>query len=155
MAYKEQWLPLLGPGFHIHTLDTLEKMYLKDLVSRFCGEICITSLRVWCKNFWRLGIPCEFWIDGSFVTEKPEPGDVDIAIKVMDDVMRGLNEDQRCFLENISGKDVYIKGLDIFVFAGYWIGHDFYGTDFDAAIRALYQLGVSSTGRAWMTGLRA
>lgn len=45
--------------------------------------------------------------------------------------MRGLNDSQRCFLENISGKDAYIKGLDVFIFAGYWIGHDFYGTDFD------------------------
>jgi hypothetical protein len=27
-----------------------------------------------------IGIKCEVWIDGSFVTQKPEPADIDVAV---------------------------------------------------------------------------
>jgi hypothetical protein len=131
MAYKEQWPPLLGPGFHIYTLETLEKL----TVQRFGGTTprrnLFYKLEGLVQEFLMARVPCEFWIDGSFLTEKPEPGDIDIAIKVMDDVMETITEEQRFFLEGVSGKDVYITGLDVFIFAGYWLGHDFYGTDVD------------------------
>lgn len=131
MPYKEQWPPLLGPGFHVLTLEAFEAL----TVQRFSGAVPRRNLyykvEELVQQFLVAGIPCEFWIDGSFVTEKPEPDDVDIAIKIMDDVTSNLSDNQRHLVYEISGKDVYIQGLDIFVFTGYWIGHEFYGTDVD------------------------
>jgi hypothetical protein len=83
------------------------------------------------QEFLMQRVPAEFWVDGSFLTEEEQPGDIDIAIKVMDDVMQGLGPEQERFLSQVSSDHSYIDGLDVFVFAGYWIGHAHYGTELD------------------------
>jgi hypothetical protein len=83
------------------------------------------------QEFLVQGVPAEFWVDGSFLTEEEQPGDIDIAIKVMDDVMQSLDPEQERFLSQVSSDQSYIEGLDVFVFAGYWLGHPHYGTELD------------------------
>lgn len=69
------------------------------------------------QEFLTHGIPAEFRVDGSFLTEEEVPGDVDIAIKVMDDVMQSLTPEQDTFLTKVASDDPYIQCLDTFVFA--------------------------------------
>lgn len=77
-------------------------------------------------------IPCDLWIDGSFLTEEEVPGDIDIAIRVMDDVMQNLTERQDILLTNLArDHHAFVQGLDTFVFSGYWIGHPHYGSEID------------------------
>ena len=106
---------------------------LKSLtVERFNGSLerrnLFYKLEGLVQEFLVHRIPAEFWIDGSFLTEEEVPSDVDVAIKVMDDVMQALTVPQEEFLSKLSSDDGYIDGLDTFVFAGYWIGHPHYGT---------------------------
>ena len=109
---------------------------LKSLtVERFNGSLerrnLFYKLEGLVQEFLVHRIPAEFWIDGSFLTEEEVPSDVDVAIKVMDDVMQALTVPQEEFLSKLSSDDGYIDGLDTFVFAGYWIGHPHYGTELD------------------------
>ncbi|WP_373514238.1 hypothetical protein [Persicitalea sp.] len=40
----------------------------------------ITQLRRFLDELFKLGIPLEIWIDGSFTTQKPLPDDVDLVV---------------------------------------------------------------------------
>ena len=113
------------------TLDQLKAL----TVDRFDGSLqrrnLFYKLEGLVQEFLVRKIPADFWINGSFLTEEESPTDIDVAIKVMDDVMQVLTAEQDEYLARISSDDGYIDGLDIFVFAGYWIGHPSYGTEVD------------------------
>jgi hypothetical protein len=86
--------PLLGPGKHVMRLDDVRVL----TVDRFDGSDgrrnLFYKLEELVQQFLVHKIPAEFWIDGSFLTEEFEPADVDVAIKVMDDVMQSLSPEQ-------------------------------------------------------------
>lgn len=150
--------PLLGPGFHVMTLDGLRSLTVtgfaepsakrRDLFAKFerlVGELV------------ELEIPSEIWVDGSFLTEEVDPWDIDLAVKVMDDVMQKLSKAQDEFLTRLSADhEHYIDGLDTFVFAGYWRGHPLYSTDVDDGYSRTvpswgYQFGLGRDG--WLKGI--
>lgn len=66
---------------------TIDQVY-KVCVERFAPnqqrrEVLFLQLTDFLIYFGNLGFkPAEVWIDGSFLTEKPEPGDIDLLIVV-------------------------------------------------------------------------
>ena len=52
-----------------------------------------------------LGINCDVWVDGSFLTEKTEPGDLDMVICLPWGVAQNLNKDQQEFLQSIGDSE--------------------------------------------------
>lgn len=48
-------------------------------------------------------IPCELWVDGSFVTGKLDPGDSDILVCVKDTALRAASNQQRNVIEWVNG----------------------------------------------------
>lgn len=102
-----------------------------------------TKLEQFVAELKRVGIPCDLWIDGSFLTEADDPYDIDIAVKVMDDALQCMSEEQEAFLDVVGRDDcAYMQGLDTFVFTGYWIGHPIYQTDADDG----YSINLKSWG---------
>jgi len=77
--------PLLDPGLHECTVGEIRERCVEDFRSGGAGnpkvrreimdrfEEFIAELQTFNTQF-------EIWIDGSFVTEKPQPNDVDIVI---------------------------------------------------------------------------
>ena len=51
---------------------------------------------------------CELWVNGSFLTEKPEPSDLDVIVKFDYDVTLNLTADQKT-LETIWAKALIIN----------------------------------------------
>ena len=47
-------------------------------------------------------IPCEVFVDGSLLTAKPEPGDIDVMVGVDSDVYDALDASQRRVLSEIT-----------------------------------------------------
>jgi hypothetical protein len=124
--------PLLGPGFHTMTMSDLHALAVAGREGQHARQELFTKLERFVSKLDQLRIPCDLWVDGSFLTEASDPADVDIAVRVMDDVMQCLTSEQEEFLSAVGRDDCsYIAGLDTFVFAGYWVGHDRYGTDSD------------------------
>lgn len=63
-----------------------------------------------------LEIHCEVWIDGSFVTEKTDPSDVDVSLMIDEAVFDGLSDEAREFVLELSHLDEKYDGvLDLFV----------------------------------------
>ncbi len=71
--------PLLGPGIHAIRAADLDNHFL----SRFDGSRTrgplIEGLRRYLAAIERLGIGFEVWLDGSFLTEKIDPQDIDLV----------------------------------------------------------------------------
>lgn len=124
--------PLLGPGHHVMTMADLRDITVTRFADSRLRKELFTKLERLVGELCELKIPCDLWIDGSYLTDEDEPWDIDIAVRVMDDVMASLMPQQEDFLTRLSADDCrYIDGLDTFVFAGYWIGHQHYRTEVD------------------------
>ena len=127
-----EFRPLLGPGFHTMSLDRLHSLAVAGSPGQALRQELFAKLVGFVSELISLGIPCDLWIDGSFLTEADDPDDIDISVRVMDDVMDTLTTGQNAFLEAVRRDDRhYIAGLDVHVFAGYWIGHPMHGTEAD------------------------
>lgn len=130
--FKIDRTPLLGPGFHVMTLEEIRQVAVVRFDNASARVELYSKLKGLVDQLVGLGIPCDLWIDGSFVTAEEVPSDIDIGVCVKDDVMQALSPAQGDFLTKLSRDDeAYIPGLDTFVFAGYWIGHPRYGADED------------------------
>ncbi len=80
--------PLFSPGFHdISLLDLktsltelLVEPFLKQQIGSRRRELLLDRLIALFKEVSNLCIVFEAWIDGSFVTDKDEPNDVDVLL---------------------------------------------------------------------------
>ncbi len=81
-------------------------------------ETLIGGLRV-------IGIRGKVWIDGSFLTEKIEPNDVDILLDLEDETVQRLNPQQRADVDWLyENKEVQTEyGCDSHVLVQWPIGH--------------------------------
>ena len=75
-----EYLPLHADGFR----DIVEKDLHKVFVAPFAEGVehrtdLLLNFVQFFKQFKRLGISAEIWIDGSFATYAPDPNDIDIV----------------------------------------------------------------------------
>ena len=102
MPVKQEFPPLLPFGFH-----PLSESELYDLV---VGAFPLSQRRpmLWKNLQWliaelrRLRLPCRLWIDGSFLTQKIEPDDIDLVADFEIKVLENLASDQQVFVENLA-----------------------------------------------------
>ena len=98
----------LPPGEHEASLDEVEAVYGS---SNDCRRLLMRGLRKAANNFGRSGVRT-LWINGSFITDKEEPNDIDgcweyipvVDSEKLDPVFLGTREEM---------KDKY--GLDFFI----------------------------------------
>jgi len=85
--------------------------------------------------FWpvlRLNIPCEFWIDGSFITKCPDPSDLDGSLMILSSVVEALDDEAMDYLDKFDdGNPQFDPVLDMFVCQVYPKGHSQRGGDND------------------------
>jgi len=79
-----EYTPLFAPGFHDVPFGNLKECLTNSLVSPFDGsrhrELLLTRLLALLAEVRGVCIFTEAWIDGSFVTDKEEPNDVDVVL---------------------------------------------------------------------------
>jgi hypothetical protein len=143
--------PLLAPGKHCLSLVQIEQL----CVSRFEGE----SRRHREKLFYAFedfyqrilvaSIVCDVVLDGSFITEKPKPSDVDVKVYIDVDAHERLSDEQ--FAQYIAiSEPHYIAGVDSTAWVTYPRGHECFGCALDPRNRGEdYGLENSET---WLKG---
>jgi len=79
-----EYAPLFGPGFCDVPFDSLKESLTKSLVSPFdgtrCRELLLAHVLALLGEVRKVCVFTEAWIDGSFVTDKEEPNDVDVVL---------------------------------------------------------------------------
>jgi hypothetical protein len=77
---KEEYPPLLAPGFTEIALGDLDRLFVEPFDPPYARRNLVKRLRELLAVLQEIGLECEVWIDGSFSTNKLEPSDVDVVI---------------------------------------------------------------------------
>lgn len=136
----KEYEPLFPAGFHDILESSLEKLFVEPFGSgnerraALCG-----GLRAWLGELKGTGVRAEVWVDGSFVTFKPYPNDVDIVCVIDRDSVYKLDYSMRSRLAGL----FYIPAIKL----GYGC-HTFYflGGDADNFNRWAKRFGCGRDG---------
>lgn len=112
---KEDFEPLLGPGRHKLSVEELRSLCVAPGCDtrRFDVYAALYGLL---KRLEGLGVACEAWVDGSFVTQKGAPDDVDVSIMIESLVYDNLSPKAKEFVRDLSALDgKYAVYVDAFV----------------------------------------
>ena len=92
---------LLPPGLHDRTLDEIHALCVQAFpVSRTRPGI-FAGLADFYTALARFGVSVELWVDGSFVTDKENPNDVDIVAQVGQKSFASLSPERQEALFNL------------------------------------------------------
>lgn len=72
--------PLLAPGIHDIVVDDLDNHFLASFAGSSTRPKLIVGFKKYVAALKQVGVKFEIWIDGSFVTEKPDPNDIDMVM---------------------------------------------------------------------------
>lgn len=104
---KQEWPPLLPLGFH--DLDAVSRQRI--CLDRFPGSVTrkriLTNLESIIDLINRQSIAGAIWIDGSFLTEKLNPDDVDLALVITRATHSGLSASQQQFFDGLNDRQLY------------------------------------------------
>jgi hypothetical protein len=113
---KHDYPPLLAPGRHLMALAEIEHRFVLTFPNSAKRRHLFQRLEEFIQAFLIAGIACEVWVDGSFLSEKEEPVDLDVTVILDADVAATLTEQQQELMDAASegkmGNDV-----DSFAFA--------------------------------------
>jgi hypothetical protein len=126
--------PLLPPGRHCLTLPEIEQLCVggfHDLAVKGCRETLYYALEEFVQALLVGKIRCKVLIDGSFLTEKPYPDDVDAFVAIDHDAYAELAEDQMQLLEKINSSSGLVSLVDSLAMTSYPCGHPNCGTALD------------------------
>lgn len=80
MVFNEKGL--LNPGFSEYKLDEFEKIFVNSFNESQSRKAIFNGFIKWMKQLLTFCYPDEIWVDGSFVTNKVNPNDMDIVVFV-------------------------------------------------------------------------
>jgi hypothetical protein len=102
MADKTEYPPILPPGFHTMTPDELKRAVVEGFPLSKRREALWNSLTFVLNALTDLKIPCDVWLDGSFLTKKIDPDDVDFIVDIPIESWNSATPEQEAFIDNLS-----------------------------------------------------
>ena len=79
---KKDYDPLLGAGKHRLSLGELEDLAVVPFSGSGTRGSLFDALKELLRRMKLFGVRCELWIDGSFLTKKVDPEDIDLTIVI-------------------------------------------------------------------------
>jgi hypothetical protein len=109
---EKEYPPLCPDGFQ----DIGEKDLHKVFIAPFTDGIehrtdLLLNFVQFFKQFKRLGLSAEIWIDGSFATFAPDPADIDIVFFMDETLIPDLSETQLKLYDKLFMNRKFIKTL--------------------------------------------
>src|SRR5579862_7097575 len=87
------------------SLEEVEDLCVTRFALSTTRGIIMTGLRQVVKRITDSGISCDVWLNGSFLTEKIDPADVDLVALVPAQFYDAGTSDQRATLEWLTSND--------------------------------------------------
>jgi hypothetical protein len=150
-GFKYDHPPLLGPGRHCLSLSDIEHLCVKDFQASSTRQKLFDSLGKMVNDFNGLNIPCDMLLDGSFFTEKIDPKDVDVAVRIDVDFHDTLNQIQNNLID-LANTESYIDGIDSYVYVAYPRDHPLYNSGIDEKETWAEMWGCEHS-KKWLKGL--
>lgn len=127
-AFKFDHQPLFAPGWRYVTLWDLKRICVDPFERSASRAKLFWKLEEFVQRFLLAGIPCEMVINGSFLTEKVDPSDIDVAVNLDLDVADNLNDEQFALTNEVNSEN-FIDGIDSFVETVFPLGHPLHGAE--------------------------
>lgn len=77
---KPDFPALLPPGVHSHTLTSVEVLAVSPFPADTRRAVLFQQFTKWVQSLKASNVTGHIWIDGSFLTEKPGPDDIDCIL---------------------------------------------------------------------------
>ena len=79
-SQKDEFPPLLVPGMHILTLEQLRRLCVEGFPLSSTRDRLMTNFEQAVSMLCDCALKCDIWVNGSFLTEKINPGDIDFSV---------------------------------------------------------------------------
>lgn len=100
---KADFPPLLPPGIHVVTLAELQAVAVTPFLADARRALLFASFKQWLQKLQSLHVHAILWIDGSFLTAKHGPDDID-CIMWNPSISSELTEDQRLEVRELTDR---------------------------------------------------
>lgn len=122
-----EYPPLLGAGFHPVNLESLKELCVAPFSSSDTREDIMSGLESLLAILRDSDITGELWIDGSFLTSKIDPKDVDIVLRLEPNFIDEASDEQVQTIDWFGDNRSEDYRCDSYVFIEYPKGHDLEG----------------------------
>lgn len=102
---KPDFPSLYPAGIHPQTLAQVESTALIPFAEDPRRQLVWQRFLVLYANVTAIVPKCEWWIDGSFLTSKPNPDDVDAAVFIAPSVLNNLSQQNLDVLDALTDRD--------------------------------------------------
>lgn len=128
---KLEYPTLLSPGFHRFSFGDLPHTFVSPFADSQRRPMLLAGLNKFLEELAALAIKGDLWFDGSFVTEKSEPDDIDLVVVLDPASVAGLTPEQQLSVQHLFDNptskakyncDVYCVSSADEVLVSYWRG---------------------------------
>lgn len=125
---KDEFPPLLEAGFHTKTLEDLKVLVVDGFPKSQRRQTLWNNFLHLLALIKQAGLSCDIWVDGSFLTQKIDPDDVDFVVEVPISALTAPSIEQQEILNQLSLM-AYCKTFRMHSFVIYSapIGHKAFG----------------------------
>lgn len=120
---KPEFPPLLPPGRHEMSMVDLRQLCVERFPTSQARAPLFAALEQLARDLAAAVGCCELWIDGSFVTDKGEPDDIDLHVKIEQEVFFQLPDHVQDQLTALIDQKNYHPKLHTFLLVVYERGH--------------------------------
>lgn len=109
------WAPLLPPGRHVMNLTGVHSLCVEPFEEQKTRQIQFDNLKTIAEILEAADIRCDLWIDGSYVTTKPTPGDIDVIAAIDYDLFQAMSDSAKTqFATLFKGGKVFDGTIDAY-----------------------------------------
>jgi hypothetical protein len=101
-ADKKEFKPILPVGIHSMSIEDFRLFFVERFPQSARRKLIFNKFLQFFEYTLCFGVITEIWLNGSFVTEKPEPGDIDVVMFMDSGKLNNLMDAQKSFLLNIT-----------------------------------------------------
>lgn len=123
LSNKPDYSPLLEPGMCRMDLDRLQNLCVNDFDLSSTRPYIIDGLRKLFDHLMFHEIEGELWVDGSFLTSKINPGDVDLVLRCSASFVDNCSDDQKKVIKWLNQDLKTTHYCHVFVFYEWPEGH--------------------------------
>jgi hypothetical protein len=98
----EEFKPILAAGIHYMTLEDFRLQFVDRFPHSIRRRLIFDKFSQFLEYILSESFVTELWLNGSFVTEKPEPGDIDAVVFFDESKSNRLDNSFKAFLKNIT-----------------------------------------------------
>lgn len=114
---KIDFPPLLPAGLHSHSLESFWALAVEPFPNSARRSMLYTNLQVYLSKLADTGIKARVWLDGSYLTQKPEPDDIDLVVVFDGDSANALTPEAQRLLLVLLDMNIMDSRFKLHVFA--------------------------------------